>query len=326
MTQIPVLNFKQEAPPKILGISIYLPKDPAYAEYNQKVLNTLQDMKANQLSRNTVKSAFHTLKRLNRETDLMNPEEVKLEIAEWEISKQSKQKHLNNYDYFCQTNQIYWEKPSLRWDAKVPITPSFKQAEEIIAAAPTMHAATIFRILLESGFEGQELRNTTRNDIDAEQGVITVAGTKGHSGRKHQFKQATTEMLRIYLNKYPDQQGHPFPPPKTMSESWRTAREAAASKTGNDELRKIPLKGLRNLSGILVYQKTKSPWIVMLHMGHKKLDTTQHYLQAMVMQAVEIEWSCKIASTSEQRIKLIEEGYTLVDKDGADWYFKIPKT
>ena len=144
MSQIQVLNLEhleQKAPPNILGINIRLPKEPAYAEYNQKVINTLQDMKANQLSRSIIKSTFYTLRRLNKETDLMNPEEVKLKIADWKIEKQSKQKHLNNYDYFCQTNQIYWETPSLRWDTKIPITPSFKQAEEIIAAAQTIHAS-----------------------------------------------------------------------------------------------------------------------------------------------------------------------------------------
>lgn len=184
--------------------------------------------------------------------------------------------------------------------------------------------ATIFRILLEAGFEEQELRNCTRKDIDAEQGIITVAGTKGHNGRKYQFKQATSEILRAYLNRYQDSQGS-FPQPQIIGDSWRTARTAAALKTGNNELVKIPLKGLRNLSGIIVYQKTKNPWKVMLHMGHKKLDTTQYYLSFMTTQMTDIDWTCKIASTPAQRIKLIEEGYTLVEKDGADWYFKIPR-
>lgn len=64
---------------------------------------------------------------------------------------------------------------------------------------------------------------------------------------------------------------HPFPRPQVMGESWRTARTRAAEQIGNNELKKIPLKGLRNLSGIIVYEKTQDPWRVMLHMGHKKL-------------------------------------------------------
>ncbi len=332
MCQKQVLKPTQQTTPdhqpalNIHGLNICLPDEPAYAEYNQRIIDTLMEMKASQLSRATIRMTYHTLRRLNKETDIMDPELVKLAIADWKLDNQSKQKHLNGYGCFCQANRIYWDKPILKWDTKVPITPSAKQAAEIIAAAPTLNSATIFRILLESGFEGQELRNCTRNDIDAEQGIISIAGTKGHAGRKHQFKEATVEMLRQYLGSHKDLQGHPFHSPCIMGDSWRTARRLAAAKTGNQELLKIPLKGLRNLSGIIVYQKTKNPWLVMLHMGHKRLDTTQHYLRAMTQQLADVEWTCKIANTQEQRIKLIEEGYTLVEKDGADWYFKIPKT
>jgi len=33
----------------------------------------------------------------------------------------------------------------------------------------------------------------------------------------------------------------------------------------------------------------------------------------------------KIASTKEERIALINDGWELVDKDGEDWYFKKPE-
>jgi integrase len=282
------------------------------------------------LKKNTIDPVFYTLQSLNRVVDLMNPEAVKLQIGKLTknngepAANATKQKTANNYDYFVQTNGLQWEKPSYTIEEKTPITPTLRQAEEIIAASPTLHAATIFRILSESGFEGEELHQTTARDIDTEQGIISVAGHKLHNGRQYKFKQSTAEMLRMYMAKTKDL--HPFPRPPIMADSWRTARAAAAKRTGNNELLKIPLKGLRNLSGIIKYQKTKSPWEVMLHMGHKKLDTTQHYLLAMSQQSTETEWTGKIASNKEERLKLIEEGYTLVEKDGADWYFKIPKT
>ena len=82
----------------------------------------------------------------------------------------SSQKKANNYNYFVVANGLTWEKPVYHWDTKVPITPSKTQAEDIISAAQSVNAATTFRILLESGFEGQELRNAKRQDIDIEQG------------------------------------------------------------------------------------------------------------------------------------------------------------
>ena len=260
-------------------LNLKLDDDPALNEYSNNILKTIEQMKANGLSENIRKKTQNTLQRFNKHVDLMNPEAVKLYIADLkvkktakDIEKSTKQKYINQYDYFVQFNNLSWEKPIYRFDTKVPITPTKIQATQIISAAPTQHGATIFNILLEAGFEGQELRNTTRKDIDTEQGIITVAGTKGHRGRAYKFSHNTTEMLRTYLNKTTENE--PFPRPQIMADSWRTARTAAAHKTGNTELLKIPLKGLRNLSGIIVYERTLDPWRVMLHMGHKKLDTT----------------------------------------------------
>jgi integrase len=298
-----------------------LDDDPAYTEYSTKVDKTIQDLKGNQKSKNTLKSVISTLRKLNHETDLMNPEAVKQTISEWKLCNQSKQKHLNNYAYFAKTNKIQWEKPKLKWDTKVPITPTREQAEAIIASAPSLNSATIFRILLESAFEGQELNNATRKDVDTEQGIITVAGTKQHRGRSFKFKASTAEMLRLYILKHNGE--HPFPKPKDIADAWRTARQRASTKLSRPDLNNIPLKGLRNLSGILLWQKFPDPWRVMLHMGHKKLETTQHYLSAMTAQNTETEWICKTATTPQERIQLIEQGFTFIQtEDGISYYKK----
>ena len=298
-----------------------------------RILKTIEQLTADGKSQNTIDSVMTSLKILNRETDLMNPEAVKMCIATIKkrdtrnretaelLCNQSKQKHLNNYAYFAKTNGIQWEKPKLKWDTKIPITPSREQAETIISSAPTLKSATIFRVLLETGYEGQELHNTTRKDIDIEQGIITVAGTKGHSGRSFKLKASTAEMLRIYMQKH--QREHPFPTPQLMGDAWRSARERASRKLSRPDLNNIPLKGLRNLSGILLYQKFPDPWRIMLHMGHKRLDTTQHYLSVMTIQNTETEWICKTATTTQERIQLIEQGFTHIQtEDGISFYKK----
>jgi len=57
---------------------------------------------------------------------------------------------------------------------------------------------------------------------------------------------------------------------KTLQEMAANGRKRATIKLSRPDLNKIPLKGLRNLSGIIVWQKTHDPWTVMHHMGHKK--------------------------------------------------------
>jgi integrase len=276
-------------------------------------------MQANGLSINTVKNAAFALQRLNREIDIMNPDMVKLHIGNLKISNSSKQKLINNYSYFCKTNKIQWEKPTYHWDTKVPIIPLKQNVETIISAA-TFKTATIFTILAETGLEGAELSNINRRDIDTEQGIITAAGNKGHRGRSFKLKTKTAEMLRTYLQKYTSQ--HPFPNSKAMGEAWREARTRAATKLGKQELKQIMLKSLRNYSAAQLYYATQDPWRVMLHLGHKKLDTTQHYISGMQIQG-EAEYTCKTAATIKEATDLIEAGFQYVtEMDGVKLFKK----
>ncbi len=331
--QAGILNQSSERNPRIASprdFASLLDDDPAYAEYNAKIKKTLDTLTGNGKKPSTIKSCMKTLRELNRHVDLMNPEQVKIYIGTLTKQKtqepandQTKQKFVNNYNYFVEQNGLQWKKPKYHWDTKTPICPTKQQAEQIISASPSLNSATIFRILLESGFEGQELHNTTKQDIDTEQGKITVAGTKGHSGRCYKFSTPTAEMLRLYIEKHP--RLHPFPKPNVYGQQWRVARERASIKTGNKALFNIPLKGLRNLSGWLVWQKYPDPWRVMVHMGHKKLDTTQHYLKGLMLQVnSDPEYDVKVATTKEERVALLEKGYEKKDEiDGCGLYRKL---
>jgi hypothetical protein len=157
------------------GFYLNLDESLAYQDYNQRIINTLEMMLANGLKLNTRRQVCNTLRQLNRHVDLMNTDAVKTCIATMtkknkdgtteSISDASKQKKANNYDYFVTQNGLSWKKPFYVYDLKVPMTPTETQANEIISAAPTLNMATVFRILLESGFEGQELNNATEADI-----------------------------------------------------------------------------------------------------------------------------------------------------------------
>lgn len=303
-----ILDHQPKEFPEIPSFLSKLDDDPALQEYTNKVINTINQIKANGKAENTIKSAFYTLRRLNRETDLMNPEAVKTHIANLKVSNSTKQKLINNYEYFCKTNKLQWEKPTYHWDAKIPIIPLKQNVESIISAA-TMKTATVFILLAETGLEGAELHNIKRKDIDTEQGIITAAGNKGHRGRSFKLKQQTAEALRTYLHKYTKDQ--PFPRPQIMAEAWRDARRRAAEKLNKPELKQILLKSLRNYSAAQLYYATQDPWRIMLHLGHKKLDTTQHYISGMIPQG-EAEFTCKTAKTIEEATALIEAGFQYV--------------
>jgi len=59
---------------RILDYSVVLDDEPALAEYNQRIINTLQKLADSGKRRHTIKSTKWHLRKLNRLADLMNPE------------------------------------------------------------------------------------------------------------------------------------------------------------------------------------------------------------------------------------------------------------
>jgi len=127
------------------------------------------------------------------------------------LSNSTKQKHINNYNYYCTINEIRWNRPSYKWDRKIPLIPTRENINKIISAS-TRKYATIFTILAETGLEGMELAKTHRKQIDAERGIINAEGCKGHNSRSFKLKSSTADLLRIYLQKYKSE--YPFPKSK----------------------------------------------------------------------------------------------------------------
>ena len=154
------------------------PKIPT--KQKELIINTLIYLKNNGKAENTVKSVNRCLTRISRHADLARPEEVKTYIANAKredngkpLSNGSKSKLAFCYNCLCKAHNINWEMPRFKWIETVPIIPTTANVEKIISAS-TKRYATIFTILAETGAEGQELHNVSQNDIDTEQGIISI--------------------------------------------------------------------------------------------------------------------------------------------------------
>jgi hypothetical protein len=102
-------------PVRISGFTVVLDDEPAYAEYNDRIIKTLLQMQADGRKKATIKSATSTLRKLNRVADLMNPESVKLEIANWKDQKTKQpasdaRKHKDIWNYYYFVDDIDLEK------------------------------------------------------------------------------------------------------------------------------------------------------------------------------------------------------------------------
>jgi integrase len=235
----------------------------------------------------------------------MNPQQVKDYIANKNVTNATKQKLVNVYDYFCKANNLEWTKPKYKWERKIPLIPTTANIDKIISASSTKYA-TIFTILKETGVEGRELATTTRNNIDAEQGIINVQGCKGHNSRSIKLKPKTADMLRVYLELYKGE--HPFPSSRRFGERWRRIRNRLADKLNELQLKAIPLRNLRHYYATRLYDKTKDILLVKQMLGHKKIETTMFYTQLITF-TEDDEYTCKTASNIKEATDLIEHGF-----------------
>jgi len=277
-----------------------------YADLIQK---TIEKATIEGKAKNTVKSFRHRLNQLSRYGDLMKPDDVKKAIGYAKLANSSKCSFALAYEWFTKANGLKWEKPHFKWNLQAPIIPTTDQVNKIISAS-TLKFATIFKLMVETGVEGEELHQTHRNQFDNTQAIISIKGLKGHGSANYKLKQPIADMLRKYMAKYTIE--HPFPHPRTMSDMWRRARETASKNHNDPNLKTIPMKSLRNYSGAQFWYSFPDPIGVMRHLRHKRMETTMHYLRAITLDG-DIQYDCKTAKTPEEITKLIEIGYNLAD-------------
>jgi integrase len=270
---------------------------------------TLIELKKNGKSDNTIRSVSYSLRKLQANTDLHDPETVKLYIANLKLRNNTKQRLVDSYNYFCQANAIQWTRPKYyKWDRIIPIIPTKENIYKIISRA-TKKYATIFTILEQTGLEGQELTTIQRKNIDEERGIISCEGCKNHNGRAIKLSTKTTELLRQYLHEYKDER--PFPSSKSMSLMWQRARKRVAEKLNESQLTKIPLRNLRHHHATSYYAKCNNLIMVMQRLGHKKIETTMLYTQLVAL-AEDDEYTCQAVNNANDAKKLIEAGYEYI--------------
>ncbi|HMK94069.1 MAG TPA: hypothetical protein VK536_01585, partial [Candidatus Limnocylindrales bacterium] len=129
----------------------------------------------------------------------------------------------------------------------------------------------------------------------------------------------TAKLLNVYLarpeenHRFPRQlqrATYPFPTAKTMSNAWRAAREQAAKKLNQPELKNIPLKNLRNYAGaVYYYTYGKDPIATKEFMRHKRLEQTMDYLRGIKEFTTHTNKIGKIVNTAEEAMQLILDGF-----------------
>jgi integrase len=289
---------------------------PIPEDIDARIANTLIKAQNDALKSTTLKAIEYALRNLARHSNLLDPEDVKHYVAlattnknKQPVAPDTKNRWLYAYDKFCRYNSVQWNKPHYKTEEKSPPIPLRDNVNAIINNSSKRYV-TIFTLLSEIGMSPTELSNVTQSDIDNEQSTIRIRGTKGHGSATYKLKQQTAVMLKAYIAE--NKHEHPFPHAKAISQVWIDTRHRTAQKLNKPELEKIECRHLRNYSGAQYYLhlRVRDPIAVQRHLRHKKLETTMHYIRAIVLDD-DPQYDVREATTKQEKMELIKDGWEL---------------
>jgi integrase len=90
---------------------------------------------------------------------------------------------------------------------------------------------------------------------------------------------------------------------------WNCRRKLARD-LNNPRLLTITLHDFRRWNGTRVALETRDPYAVMKALGHRSITSTEPYVD--IEQLEPLQTMCKAATTLEEQISLIEQGFTFV--------------
>jgi integrase len=279
--------------------------------HSKQILNTLSQLKREQLAETTIKEYGRKLRRLDKHTNLDDPET----IIEYLANKQAKISYLeaisNAYVSYARVNQIKWNKPQFRRTSQPPYIPTPTEIEQLIADAGTKYSL-ILSILHDTGLRPIELQRMKLKWLDLNRGLINVETAKYGNGRTLKLKPSTLAMLNTYLANRPQLElnDNVFPKVKSMRGTHNRNRARTANKLKNPNLLKISLKTFRHYFATMLYHKTKDILHVKQQLGHKRLENTLTYTHLINFQ--EDEYNVRTAKTIKEACQLVEAGFEYV--------------
>jgi integrase len=277
-------------------------------------------MKKNGLSDSTIETRSYLLKKLVKlGADIENPESVKAVLATADVSTAYKREAVKAYTAFAKFKKIEWNKPKIVSSEKQPFLPSNEEVQQIISGCGK-NTATFIKFLADTGVRKGEALQVKWTDLDFIAKTVRINNPeKGGNSRTLKISDQLIAMINA-LKKRTD--GNVFNPNKsTIETTFLRSRRRIAQKTQNPRINQIPFHTLRHLKATNEYVRTKDLMYVKYILGHKHSSSTDRYTHYTPFK--EEEYHCKVAQTEQERIQLIESGFTFVEKsEGLSFYRK----
>ncbi len=289
------------------------------------VIQFLWFLKKENYAKLTIKRYVNDLKLLaKRGANLLDPESVKMTIANQNWCDNRKIKLYYVYDAFEKMRGKDWNMPRLRPQQKLGFCPTQRTVNQAIAGFGKKVSIKA-QLIAETGMRSGEADNMEWSQINFETATITVIPEKGSNPT---VKKVSRELLgRIQTLPKTSSKVFGIRNPNTMITNLRQQRLRLAKKLGNPELLRLTFVSIRHYYGTKLYHRGKTLLEIQRIMGHKRFTSTLQYINYdKIIFGDDDEWICKVAETSEDRKNLIEAGFQFVEQVGNQSYYRKRKT
>jgi integrase len=292
----------------------------------EKIVNYLLYLKRRGRKDSTIET-YNSYITILSKSNLEDPDTIALFINENWTENSTRNVAVSAYEAFLKSIGKTWNKPTYKQESKKPFIPSDEELQQAILTGkkPNM---TFSQILYETGARTNEAERIQWEDIDYTRKKIYIKASKNGNAR---FITVSDKLLNM-IGRLPrnDKQTYVFPKKgkNTRRVSFSKRMERLARLTNNTRYRKIHFHTFRHVFALRTYHRTKDILHVKTLLGHRNLMTTQRYVE-LYCQIYDTnqpdQFITKIAATKEERINLINDGWTFIKNDENDWYFRKPK-
>ncbi len=288
------------------------------------LLEFIFHMKKRGLAEPTIERRHRHIKVLaKRGAILLDPESVKLKIAEQKWVGKSKNRACDTYTDFLSMMGMEWEKPKFTEKQTFPFIPTESEIDNLIANC-NIEEAAILQLAKETALRKGEALDGTWDDIDLESNTIRISPEKGSNPRITKITHRCINMLLEAKRKHGTNKLY-AKTKKTLNRNVLRARKRAAYKLQNNRIKKITFHTFRHWKATMLYHQTKDIVYVQQFLGHKTINHTLKYIQlSEAMFHDENNFTVKVAKTHEEAISLLEAGFNKVDEfDDLHLYRKL---
>jgi integrase len=264
---------------------------------------------------------------MDRQCSLLDPESVKRLIASKGWNAGGKQRVTEAVDRFYKYSGIQWQRPKYERVEMLPFIPHTEEVDALINGLYNPLHAIFCHFIKDTGARSGEAWMTEWVNVDMVSRLVSIKPEKGSRPRALKISIGLWEKLnqlpkdRKYI--FHEENIDPIKGLPRFNRAFLRGRRVVAKRLGNPRINLISWRTLRHYKATMEYHKTRDIIHVQQVLGHRSINNTLRYVQLVPNE--EEDYIVKIVTTREDRVKLLEDGFDLIQKDGEEWYLRKRK-